>query len=359
MIAERKKFCAMTAQPEAPKRNVARKVIFLGGFVILCGALWSGAWAYGRSVVEREMDAELGRLAAAGTQVTCQDRRIGGYPFRYEVYCSSAGAQMENGQAVQLGPVRGVALVYNPWHVIAETDGPLALKDPLLGEVLSGTWELVQASLKLGDRGPNQIDFVVTEPVLAGSETTLFPRLEAKTASVHVRRAPEQVSDLDVYLSTEQIMSAGSPADFPALDGVLQVRVQNGAGLLEGTQIPDLPRLGDGSLPFELVTASIATADSRISLSGTLSINPVGLLNGELELELAGIEKLEALVLKHFPEAASLPALLKSASQALGTAQTAEDGSQTVRLPVSVRDGNARIGFLPIGRLPAINVSGL
>jgi len=335
----------------------------LGIIVIIGVGLWSGAWMYGRTVVADQMDQQLAQMAENNLEVTCRERTISGYPFRYEVRCENVELINASGQLIQLGKGRGVALVYNPWHVIVEIDGPLTVQnaeDSSTGAWISGSWELAQTSIRLGNDGLRQLDVVVSKPAFQAANLEAPADVRSDELTFHMRKVPETEADLDLYVSTKQLSGQLLPDTLPLFDTVFQLRIANGFQLIEGRSVADLPRLEDGSIPFQLSRVSLADGDSsQISVSGEMRLHRNGTLSGDLELEILGLDQISSLVEQHAPEAASVPAILKGASDALGTAETAENGAEIVRLPITLKNGNARIGFLPLGQLPVISIPGL
>ena len=101
--------------------------------------------------------------ARAGRQWTCQDRRIGGYPFRIEVTCAALTVR-RGGVTASLGATRSVAQVYQPRHVITEIDGPLNLTDGRIA--VQGTWRLLETSVRGSRAGIQRASLVVEEPSL-------------------------------------------------------------------------------------------------------------------------------------------------------------------------------------------------
>src|SRR5258706_13605583 len=93
----------------------------LGGAWIL---FWNYAVAQSKTAIAGwlEREARLGRIYSCGSQT------IGGFPFRIEVRCDNAAAQLRNVHpelSLRLNDVRIVAQIYQPTLFITEFTSPL------------------------------------------------------------------------------------------------------------------------------------------------------------------------------------------------------------------------------------------
>ncbi len=82
-----------------------------------CSSCWrwsgTGGWFWLRGKAESEIDGWFAREAQAGRrQWTCADRSLTGYPFRFELRCSSL-AFARSDVRFTVGPVVAVAQVYS------------------------------------------------------------------------------------------------------------------------------------------------------------------------------------------------------------------------------------------------------
>jgi len=347
----------MTVTPAEPKKNLKIRYVGLGLAIVLGIGVLSGAWAYGRSVLASELDRQIQRMAADGLVVTCNDQVIAGYPFRYEVACSSVMASTPFGANAALGPLQAVALVYNPWHIIFESDGPLTLQSPIRGEAVTGEWQLARSSVQFSSNQLSKFDAVVETPRLELSDPRATVTIEAEKAGVHTRLSEETPEDAELFFSLDAVSSGQGPADLPPADVKLHVRVVNGAGLMAGRHVFDLPRDPDGNLPFEIVLASLDLAPSRVDVSGALALQPNGYLSGALTVSVSDIEAAARYAGLFLPADSPLATSIDSIAQSLGqTAARANEGE--VEFPVVISNGAVRVGFLPVGQIPPVFPAG-
>ncbi|MEP0454586.1 MAG: DUF2125 domain-containing protein, partial [Roseibium sp.] len=150
-----------------PKRNLKIRYILLAGAVLMTILVWSGGWFYMQGVLRDQIDHQMARLAQTGQAVSCTDMPIGGFPFRFEVSCAEPVLADARGRTADFKALRTVALVYKPWHVIAEADGPARFEDPLTGLMGEANWESARSSVIYSTSSVEQIDVVMENVSLA------------------------------------------------------------------------------------------------------------------------------------------------------------------------------------------------
>lgn len=104
--------------------------------VVVAGAAWSGLWYTGRGEVSDQMDLELARLEASGTTVTWQERKIGGFPFGYEVVADRVAiTNRDNGILVRIPQVVSQADASDIDRIETRLVGEIQIDVPLTEEL--------------------------------------------------------------------------------------------------------------------------------------------------------------------------------------------------------------------------------
>jgi len=83
---------------------------------------WSGVWLYASSEAEARINDWQAQQAKAGRVFTCGQQAVGGFPFRIEVRCQNAVAELKDTQpplAIRLKEILVVAQVWDPKLLIA------------------------------------------------------------------------------------------------------------------------------------------------------------------------------------------------------------------------------------------------
>jgi len=66
--------------------------------VLVLGAVWSGVWYYAAGAAEARINAWQAQQANAGRVFSCGTQTVGGFPFRIEVRCVGASAELKDAQ---------------------------------------------------------------------------------------------------------------------------------------------------------------------------------------------------------------------------------------------------------------------
>ena len=186
----------MSLPDPEPRRKLSRLGLYgpIAALVILVAG-FSGVWLWARGETERQIDATIARLKAAGYEIAWKDRAISGYPFRLNVTLSEPALRHNSGWALEAPRLEGQAFMHAPttW-VIAAPDG-LTFVRPESGPVRV-TGKLMRASLNRLTTSPPNLSFEGTGlsfQATAGAQP--FGLSSAERVEIHLRRAPKEVGD--------------------------------------------------------------------------------------------------------------------------------------------------------------------
>jgi len=98
--------------------------------VLLLAVLWSGYWVIASGIARDRLAAERAKLAAEGFALSCAKEVWGGYPFHFELSCTSPILSHAGQVELHSANLLLVALAYAPWQVSALIDGPTVLSGP-------------------------------------------------------------------------------------------------------------------------------------------------------------------------------------------------------------------------------------
>lgn len=259
-------------------------------------AAWSAGWFWIRGKAEREMDAWMAREAAAGRNWACQDRSVGGYPFRVELRCAAITLSRSDG-SFRLGPTTVVAQVYQPRLVIFESQGPFhAEQGDLTGDA---SWSTLQGSFHGASEGFTRASLVVNEPKVsvAGAEPQPVA-ITGKHLELHARPSPARYeSDGAVELNLQLSQAAiplldaltGSGA---AVDSSLDATVTRATVIGTGAVPRELERWRQAGGALELISLSLAKGDQRVQAKGVVALDEAHRPTGQIDLRAAGVDAL-------------------------------------------------------------------
>jgi len=292
----------------APPRRRSRWPLYAVPIVVLIlAAGWSAFWFYASSRIDSELDGWRAREARSGRIYDCTNRSVAGFPFRLELHCNGASVSLVSQTAeqvasrtpmtVRLADIFVIAQVYDPQHIIAEFTGPVSFTD--LGQQPSfvGNWSKGRASVIGLPLAPQRTSFEFDSPALDRMvDDRPVPLLRASHLEFHAR------------------LAEGSVADNPVIETVLQLQGASVQGVHAVLQEPfnadiraRIRGLKDLSpKPWPVRFREIQAAGGRIDITqsrieqgellslaaGSLGINTNGKLDGQLEMTVAGLDKI-------------------------------------------------------------------
>jgi hypothetical protein len=288
----------------APRRRPLWRLFFMPVLLVIAAVAWSAFWFYAASQVDVSADAWRAQEAKSGRVYDCAKRSVAGYPFRLEVRCDgasvslvsqTAGAAAQTPVTATLGEILVVAQVYDPKLLIAEFTAPATISDR--GQPsMTVNWRTARSSVVGLPAVPQRASLVFEDPAIDridGSVST--PLARAQHIELHGR------------------LAEGSPADHPVIETVLRITggsIQGLHPLLAEPFDADVRTLLSGLKDFspkpwpqrfrelqaagghvEIVQSRIQQGDLIAVASGTLGLSANGRLDGELQMTVAGIEK--------------------------------------------------------------------
>jgi hypothetical protein len=294
----------MSDMPQALRRRPLWGLFIAPALLLIAAIAWSGFWFYAASQVDVQADAWREREAKSGRVFDCANRSVAGYPFRLEISCSDPSVSLVSQSAGQSGPpitaklseILVVAQVYDPKRVIAEFKGPARISDPAAQAKFVANWSLGRSSVYGLPFAPQRASIVFDDPAIDRLDGAVqVPLATAKHVELHGR------------------IAEGSPKDSPVIESVLQIS----QGTIQGlhpllvepfnadarAMLSGLRDLSPKPWParfreiqaagghVEILQSRIQQGDLIAVGAGTLGFSPSGRLEGELQMTVAGIEK--------------------------------------------------------------------
>jgi len=296
----------MSEMTLAPRRRPLWRLFIMPVLLVIAALAWSGFWFYAASEVDVKADAWRAQEAKSGRVYDCAKRSVSGFPFRLEVRCNGASVALRSqtaGQAAaqasftaKLDEILVIAQVYDPKLVIAEFTAPATIADRGQQPSISVNWSKARSSVVGLPAVPERASIVFDDPAIDrinGSAQT--PLARARHIELHGRLAD------------------GSSLDHPVIETVLKIEggsVQEVHPLLAAPFEADVRTLLSGLKDFspkpwpdrfreiqaagghvEIVQSRIAQGDLIAVAAGKLGLTAQGRLDGELQMTVAGIEK--------------------------------------------------------------------
>jgi hypothetical protein len=318
--------------------NYARRIIWLGVFVVLLVVGYSAGWLYLARLIESRTDTALAAMEKKGITARCTNPEARGYPFRIGLFCDGVSFEdAAQGARARAGAFRSAGQIYDPLRLVAELDSPASIDAPRLGQV-ELSWRTLRASVRLAEPLPTRISLegAAFDAVSADGK----PLVTADTFEGHVRP-----NDKDIDLAFRFGGLALDPAlangrVLPPLSGEGDITIADGVRLV----IEKDETLRGRSGTIRALAISLG-GEGTISLSGPVAIGGDGLINADLKLGLREPKALEQALATAFPEAARQIRQGFSGLAILGNQPS---------LPLRIVGGKASLGFIPLGNIPPV-----
>lgn len=313
---------------------------------------WSALWFYAQTQVAAAIDGLIANEGARGRSWACGQRSIAGFPFRMEVSCADptfAGVVpgqygVETKVTGSLKALKVYAQVYDPNHVIADLTGPLLVTQSSRPGARVD-WQLARASLIGRSMALSEVSFMA-DGLAVAVENTPEAAFKAQRVEAHLRQAAgEPPGTFDVVAKlrdakTPLLDAAAGSADPVQLE--LQARADK-VVITEGKPAPVLLeewRLAGGTL--KLVVATVEKGPLRFDGKGTLSLDDAHRPQGQVDMSIAGAEKIMAQFGVNIGNVGGLLGGL------LGGGKTG--AAKGINLPLRMERGKAYVGPFPLPR---------
>jgi hypothetical protein len=290
----------------APRRRSLWRLFIMPVLLLIAALAWSAFWFYAASEVDVKADAWRAQEAKSGRVYDCAKRSVAGFPFRLEVRCSGASVALRSqtaGQAAtqasftaKLDEILVVAQVYDPKLLIAEFSAPATIADRGQQPSMVVNWSKARSSVAGLPAIPQRASIVFDDPAVDrvnGSMQT--PLARAKHIELHGRLADGASLDRPVIETVAKIEGGSVQELHPLLatpfDADLRALV---SGLKDFAPKPWPERFREIQAAgghVEIVQSRIAQGDLVAVAAGTLGLTAQGRLDGELQMTVAGIEK--------------------------------------------------------------------
>jgi len=356
-------------------------LVLIVALVVVLAAGWSVLWYYAAGVAETKIPELRARGSQAGYRVDCGRQTLGGFPFRIELRCTGVDVELRNAAlAITLKEVLAAVQVYQPTLALAEMTAPLILGQMGRTPEWTANWTLAQASVR-GLPGPlERVSLAFDKPDLARSAGGApAPFARAEHFEVHARQAPRlpqdpPATDLAINFTKASVPGVAKIPDQP-IDGEIAATLR---GLNDFRPRPLARVLRDlqaANGRLDVTRARIRQGEILAVGQGTLTLTPRGMLDGQIQLTVAGLEQLVVVLgvdkaigqasqraLDRYVPGLNLDSLLgprgNAAVAAAGVAmlgQPAElEGRQAVALPLRFADGVVFLGPLKVGEMQSL-----
>jgi hypothetical protein len=290
----------------APHRRPLWRLFFMPVLLLIAAAGWSAFWFYAASEVDVSVDAWRAREAKSGRLYDCARRTVAGFPFRLEVRCDGASVSLASQTAgsaatqtpltVKLGEILVVAQVYDPKRLIAEFTAPATISDRGQPPSMTVNWSTARSSVVGLPGVPQRVSLVFDDPEIAAvNGPAQAPQARAKHIELHSRQLEGAPNDRPMIETALNIAAGSVQGVHPLLAEPFDADVRAIlSGLKDFSPKPWPERLRELQAAgghVEIVQSRIQQGDLIAVASGSLGLTVNGRLDGEVQMTVAGLEK--------------------------------------------------------------------
>jgi hypothetical protein len=391
----------------APRRRPLWGLFIVPVLLLIVAAAWSAFWFYAASQVDEAADAWRAQEAKSGRVYDCATRSVAGFPFRLEVRCDGASVSLVSQTAGQgatqepftakLGEILVVAQVYDPKLLIAEFTAPATISVGGQQPSMLVNWSKARSSVVGLPAVPQRASIVFDDPsIVRFNGPAQTPLARARHIELHGRLAEGSAIDHPVIETVLKIEAGSLQEVHPLLAEPFDADVRTLlSGLKDLSPKPWPQRFREIQAAgghVEIVQSRIQQGEVISVAAGTLSLNAAGRVEGELQMTVAGLEKvipalgIEKMLEEGVPQATldrvapgvktqdinnlfgaldrAIPGLGKAVKQnanvgvaaginALGKEAVLE-GRKARAFPLRFADGAVFLGPLKVGQIPPL-----
>jgi hypothetical protein len=291
----------------APRRRPLWRLFIMPVLLVVAAAAWSAFWFFAASQVDEKADAWRAQEAKSGRIYDCARRSVAGFPFRLEVHCDGASVALVSQTAEQaatqappitarLGEILVVAQVYDPKLLIAEFTAPATFSDRGQQPSIVVNWSKARSSVVGLPAVPQRASIVFDDAEVDRFNGSLqAPLARAKHIELHGRLAEGAALDHPVIETVLKIEGGSLQEVHPLLAQPFDADVRTLlTGLKDFSPKPWPQRFRELQAAgghVEIVQSRIQQGDLIAVAAGTLGLTAQGRLDGELQMTVAGIEK--------------------------------------------------------------------
>ncbi len=347
----RRSKSALPPLPDVAPGRKPRRLGLIAPFAVagLAALAWSIGWFYVSGETAKRMDLAVARFRAAGYQVSWDQRRIGGYPFRIDVTLDGARLRDPSGWGLMTPRLEAEAYMHALGHWVFATPQGLTFVRPLGGPVdVKGA--LIHASLNSLDKTPPSFSLEATKLTFTpGPGARAFALEGADRVEFHLRPGPDDQGAVFFKVDGGRArlaglfarMEDGKPVSI-AWDSLLtKVSGFKGANWSEAART-----WAAAGGTIQVRQAGITAGDALVGTQGgTLRLDPDGRLAGGLAVSLRQAPK----ALSALADQGTIPQDAANAAAAVAQART--DGGDIARADLTFEAGRVTLG--PVALSPA------
>lgn len=325
------------------------KLILLIASIFIIPGLVTIAWQWGADKLENLIETRISKIADRGVTITCNNLDIRGFPFRIGLNCDNTSFDdTQRRVGLTAGELRTTAQIYNPGHVISELDGPMIITNR--NSVIEANWQSMRASSVFDISNLSRASLEANAINLSTQIANIkdLQNVSAENVQIHIR---ENENNVDVAASGINFAIDNSLTDMPIqIDDVnFFATLHDNVKILNYDRPRNSSALRGTNMTLHDFTIK-AKQNVIISASGPLDVSNDGLVSGKVAVTLTNIANLRSIINEVSPQIAANFSNIVNILSALSPTNNPNE----IKINVTIRNGVAQAGLIPLGRIPAL-----
>ena len=367
------------------RRRTGRRYTIVLFIVFALIAGWAWAWKYAAAQAQAAIEGWRVREAKAGRVYSCGAQSVSGFPFRIELGCQRASAQLRDKDMaleIRTPSVVVAAQIYDPETLVSQFIGPVTVAVAGHAPFLTANWTYGESRITGTPRAPRSTSVSFERPtvdrIVDGKRQSL---LSAKHIDLSGRIVSGTASDhpvIELRLHAERASAPGiGPAAEPPIDIDLSAMLRGLSDFAPEPWPQRFRQLQKAGGHIDVTQSRMKQCDTLAVGQGSLSIDGNGQLAGQINVTVAGLEPFLAAIgaakaVQKSHDLDKLAGMLDRLSPGLGDVARQQaganlgfgismlgkpatlDGRQAVTLPLRFAGGTAFLGPIPLGPTPAL-----
>lgn len=319
-----------------------RRVGWIAALAALA-AIWSALWYGAATRLESTIRSQIASLESSGARAACENLGFSGFPVALELNCAAAAyARDIDGVSLQADGLDTRWSLLSPLTVTTVLSAPASAELPNLLP-LDLDWTSLVAQIALAIPRPAGIEFSVDD-LLATTGPARTELIAVRSGTFSAKRTGPDIDIAGRAFDLRIAAAAPETGAIPPLSMDLAGKIRDGVRHL----IADRPSLRGTAVEIAELRLS-AGNEATVEASGSLTVDATGNLAGEMAVRVAGQAEMQAMLLAAFPQEENQ---IRAGFEALAAMQTPPGSGNGMTLRFV--DGQAFLGFLPLGFVPAL-----
>lgn len=329
--------------------------------LVLASAGWTFGWRYLSSEAGHAFSKAIDEANQGEQQIACDNQRTSGFPFRLALRCDNPVYVKGTDLEVKLAGLHAQSFVYRPTHQVVDFKSPAQIK---AGQF--GTLELTWKKARLGSQLQTSGLIAATAKIEQARLRLLNPPLElentviaAEKLLVSARQSAGEEPDNSIVFGivSNGLAVLGSHYTLPSIAMEASVLAYDIAKVFEGGVSP-FPLWIENGGEADVQGISLVSGSAMLFMRGWVKLDQNGFVNADLDVDSTNLMTFVDGMGPELVQFQAISRAIVSAMEGLGEKVTL-NGKSAKRVKVSIRKGFVKVGIIPLGAIPQIDLSDL